>query len=315
MHFRPIGVVALVVAALLPVSRAVAASPRDSLVVPVAWLAQHLKDPDLVLLHVGDKAEYDASHIPGARFVTVRDLAAPMAAPGEGLTLEMPPADPLREKLSALGISDTSRVVVYFGKDWVSPSTRILFTLDYAGLGERASLLDGGQPAWVREGQGVTTLVPEVRPGVLSPLKVRATIVNADFVREHAASKGHVLIDARAPEFYDGASPGGPKDARRSGHIVGAVSVPFADTTNDDLLLRSPAELQARFAKAGVKPGDTVIAYCHIGQQATAVVFAARTLGYTALLYDGSFEDWARHDYPIDNPAAPKTSPSAKESR
>ena len=49
-----------------------------------------------------------------------------------------------------------------------------------------------------------------------------------------------------------------------------------------------------------------VITYCHIGQQATATLFAARTLGYSVMLYDGSFEDWSRRDLPVDNPSAPK---------
>ena len=116
---------------LAPALSVAAPSPREGLVVSVAWLAQHLKDPDLVLLHVGDKAEYDTAHIPGARFVSLRDVSA-SGAP-EALTLELPPADVLREKLSALGVSDGSRIVVYFGKDWVSPTTRLIFTLDAAG--------------------------------------------------------------------------------------------------------------------------------------------------------------------------------------
>ena len=54
--------------------------------------------------------------------------------------------------------------------------------------------------------------------------------------------------------------------------------------------------------RAGVKPNDTVIGYCHIGQQATAMLFAARSLGYKVVLYDGSFEDWSKRDLPVDNP-------------
>ena len=71
------------------------------------------------------------------------------------------------------------------------------------------------------------------------------------------------------------------------------------------MALRTGRRAGGVFEKAGVKPGDTVIGYCHIGQQATAMLFAARTLGHTVLLYDGSFEDWSRRtDYPVDNPAA-----------
>jgi thiosulfate/3-mercaptopyruvate sulfurtransferase len=70
-------------------------------------------------------------------------------------------------------------------------------------------------------------------------------------------------------------------------------------------MLKSPAELLELFTKAGVKAGDTVIGYCHIGMQTTAMLFAARTLGHKVLLYDGSFQDWYRHtEYPVVNPSA-----------
>jgi thiosulfate/3-mercaptopyruvate sulfurtransferase len=59
------------------------------------------------------------------------------------------------------------------------------------------------------------------------------------------------------------------------------------------------------FSSAGVAPGDTVVGYCHIGQQATALLFAARVAGHPVLLYDGSFEDWSHHaDFPVENPSA-----------
>src|SRR3954470_20948208 len=151
------------------------ASPRQNLVVDAAWLKAHLADPDLVLLHVGDKAEYEAAHIAGARFVSLQDISVSDHS-GKGLMLEMPPADDLRHRLEALGISDKSRVVVYYGKDWVSPSTRVIFTLDYAGLGARASMLDGGLDAWVRTGGAVTKDVPPAKPGRLAPLKIRPMV-------------------------------------------------------------------------------------------------------------------------------------------
>jgi thiosulfate/3-mercaptopyruvate sulfurtransferase len=133
-------------------------------------------------------------------------------------------------------------------------------------------------------------------------------------VREQATTKGHALIDARDASFYDGVQSGGRRpEAPKFGHIPGAFSLPFTELTNDGLMLRSADELQARFAKAGVKAGDTVIGYCHIGQQATAMLFAARTLGLKVLLYDGSFEDWSGHpDYPLENPAGAAKAP-AKE--
>jgi thiosulfate/3-mercaptopyruvate sulfurtransferase len=281
-------------------AQSAAADPRGALVVSTSWLAAHLKDPDLVLLHVGDPAEYEKEHIPGARLASLRAVSVSSPDHEHGLMLEMPAPDSLRALLQALGVSDRSRVVVYYGNDWVSPATRVVFTLDYAGLGARTSLLDGGMQAWKRDGHAVTAERTTLAAGRLSPLHVRPIVVDAAWVNAHRAAPGVRIVDGRAAVFYDGVEAGGS----RKGHVAGAGSFPFTEVTDDSLRLRSPAALAALFEKAGVGARDTVVAYCHIGQQATAVLFAARTLGHPVLLYDGSFQEWGRRtDLPVDNPA------------
>lgn len=280
-----------------------ARSSRASLVTSTGWLADHLRDPDLVLLHVGDKAEYEKGHIPGARLVSMQDVSVTSHDHDKGLMLELQHADTLRARLAALGISDNSRIVVYYGNDWVSPATRIFLTLDHAGLGARTTLLDGGLPAWKSEGRAVTTDLPVVKPGNLSALKTKPVTVTIDFVREHLTSPGYRIVDGRAPVFYDGIQLG----STRKGHIPGARNIPFTSITDNSLRLKSVEELDALFTKAGIAPGDTVIAYCHIGQQATAVVFAARATGRQVYLFDGSFQEWGRRlDLPVANPSEAK---------
>jgi thiosulfate/3-mercaptopyruvate sulfurtransferase len=265
--------------------------------VSTAWLESHLHDPNLMLLQVGEQSQYKSAHIPGARFVRLDDVAATSG----GLSLEMPTAPELRKRLQGLGISDGSRVVVYFGNDQVSESTRILFTLQSAGLGAHASLLDGGMPKWRREGRKLTgQAIATIQPGTLAPFNLQPTIVDVAFVRAHARQPGYVLIDARAAMYYDGLEESGADGHLRRGHIPAAHSLSYTGITHDDLTLKDPAELLALFRKAGVKPGDRVIAYCHIGQQATAVLFAARAVGIDAVLYDGSFEDWTTRGLPVE---------------
>jgi thiosulfate/3-mercaptopyruvate sulfurtransferase len=274
------------------------------LVVSPAWLAGHLADKNLVLLHVGDSDAYPRQHIPGAHLVRLDDISVSMQGKG-GLHLELPPADDLRHRLEALGISNDSRIVVYFGDDWVSPATRVVFTLDAAGLGARTGLLDGGLPAWRRDGRAVSDAVPPARTGKLAPLAIRPIVVDANTVLASLGKPGVAVVDARDARFYAGSETGSTHDQpHRTGHITGALSVPFDSVFDDKLVLRSPDELRARFARAGVKPGDTVIGYCHIGQQATAMLFAARRLGHPVMLYDGSFEDWSLHHpgYPVEKP-------------
>jgi thiosulfate/3-mercaptopyruvate sulfurtransferase len=92
---------------------------------------------------------------------------------------------------------------------------------------------------------------------------------------------------------------------KKQGHIAGARSLPFTKVTTDSLRLESAEKLAALFKDAGYSPGDTIVGYCHIGQQATAMLFAARTLGYPILLYDGSFTEWeTKDDAPVEKPAA-----------
>jgi thiosulfate/3-mercaptopyruvate sulfurtransferase len=292
---------ALLAGIVLATSPIAAQSPRERLLVTPQWLAAHLRDPDVVLLHVGDPAAYAREHIPGARLVTLRDVSTPHQD-GKPM-LEMLPGEQLRERLQALGISTGSRVVVYYGGDWVSPSTRVVFTLAYAGLGDRTVLLDGGLEAWKEAGQRVTAEVPPARAGHLDGLHTQGDlIVDAAWVRGHGAAPHVALVDARAAAFYDGVQA----THDRRGHIPGAHSIPFTQVTDDRRRVKGPAELAALFRAAGVRPGDTVVGYCHVGQQATAMLFAARTLGYDVKLYDGSFEDWdGRADLPVETTPAP----------
>ena len=199
-------------------------SPRDALLVTPGWLSTHLNDGNLVILHVGVRANYPAKHIPGARYIDMMDVSVsdfsemgpmpagmptpPITGPKNGLSLEMPTAEQLRSQLAKFGISDDSRIVVYKADDYASPSTRIAFTLDYAGLGKNTVMLDGGLPAWIANGGEVTDVVPPAaQPGKLSPLTLRPIVVDAPFVRDLAAKPGVVLIDERAPMFWAGTPP------------------------------------------------------------------------------------------------------------
>ncbi|MBN9545475.1 MAG: sulfurtransferase [Alphaproteobacteria bacterium] len=272
-----------------------AAGPRDELLVTSSWLAQHAADKDLVILHVGTAAGYQAKHIPGARLVEPNGLT--VKSP-EGLVTELPPPDELRAQLQALGVSDRSRVIVYSENDGIARATRIMLTLDAAGFGNRSSLLDGGLKGWEADGHAVNAEVPAATMVVLSPLKMQSRIVTADYVQSHLKTPGTTVIDARAPEFYSGEKPG--SEGAVPGHVPGAHNLPFTSISSPDGKVKSPEELKALFTAAGVKPGDHVIAYCHIGIQATAVVFAARTLGIDAQLYDGSFQDWSKRGLPVE---------------
>jgi len=287
----------LLFAAVLTSVTAAQAATRDQLVVTPAWLSSHAADKDLVILHVGSADGYAAGHIPGARLVDAKLLQ--VSSPE--LKVEVPPADLLQRQMESLGISDNSHIVVYNETGEFQRATRVLFTLDVAGFGDRSSLLDGGLAEWKKTGHALSTEATPPAQGHLAPLNIQPKVVTADFVQSHAKAPGYDLIDARDAIFYGGMVAKMTGD----GHIPGARSLPYTKVFDSDGKLKPAAELKALFTAAGVKPGDHVVAYCQVGGQSSAVVFAARTIGIEPQLYDGSFEDWSRRKLPVETSNAP----------
>lgn len=276
---------------------------NESLIVSTEWLAQHLKDDSLVLLQVGEKDEYTSGHIPGAQFIMLTDISTPR---GQGLVLELPSVAQLKITFEKLGLTDKSRIVVYFSKDWVTPTARVFMTLDYLGLGDRTSILDGGLPAWRAENRPLTAELREARAGHFTPRPNTKLVVDAAWVSANINKPGVAILDARAAKFYSGAEAG---QMPRAGHIPSARNIPFSSLVEDsNNKFKSANTLRELFNAAGVKQGDSVATYCHIGQQASLLYFAARYLGYEAHLYDGSFEDWShRPELPLVKSDAVKT--------
>ena len=323
---RPTSALVLSLVSLsLAATTAAAQTPRDAMLVTPEWVSAHMRDANTILLHVGDPRQYAPKHLAGAQFMDLDQISVsdhsgmqmppgmtpppePIKGPKNGLILEMPTAEQLRSQLSKFGISDNTKIIVYSANNWISPTTRVVFTLDYAGLGKNVVVMNGGLEAWTRENRPVTDVVPPApQPGKLSALTLRPLVVDANYVNAHAKTSGVSIVDARARAYYDGIPRDRSEPGSRLGHIPGAKSVPFTEVQNEDGTLKSNEQLVEIFTKAGVQPKDTVVGYCHIGQQATAMLFAARALGHPVLLYDGSFTQWERlTQLPVENPAAKK---------
>jgi thiosulfate/3-mercaptopyruvate sulfurtransferase len=298
LYWVPLLLALLLITAFAPASaNSSNTSPdnREPMLVTVDWLADHLKDPSLVLLQIGEKKDYDKGHIPGAQVLEYESISTPH---GQGLMLELPPVEQLVSVFEKLGVSNNSHIVLYFGTNWVTPTTRVYWTLDYLGLGDRTSILNGGLVAWGATHHPISTETKTLAKGSIKPSPRKEIVADAAWVSGHLHQPGVTIIDARTREFYNGSqSDGNP----RSGHIPGATNLPYLDLVDqDNNKFKSPDALADLFRSAGLKPGNLMVSYCHIGQRATAVYFAAKMLDYDAKMYDGSWEDWShRADLPI----------------
>lgn len=267
----------------------------EGMTVSPEWLSQHLNDPGLVIVHVaGNRREYNTGHVPGARMWWTGALMPS----NPDLTSELPPVAQLDSIIESLGISDNSKVVVYSSQ--LGPTSgRAFMTFDYLGFGDRVAVLDGGFNAWKERGLAVSTDVPTVKRGKFTPKVNSSVVVTGDFVKDNLDKAGLKVLDARTKNFYDGEGGGQP----RPGHIPSAGNVPFTSVVDEKGMLKSREAIAQLLADAGVKPGDRIVTYCHIGQQGSLLYFASRYAGFQTSLYDGSFEDWSgRAELPLVGP-------------
>ena len=285
---------------------AVARDDGGGILVTTAWLSEHLNDPGVVVLHVAyARPEYDAGHIPGARLVPWQRIVTPPPPAGSGgLTSELPPVAQLDSVLESVGVSDQSQIVICGS---LVSAARLFWTIEYLGFKGPLAVLDGGGDAWREEKRPLSTASPVIVRGTFTPHPRPDVVVDAGWVNAHLGTPNTRIVDARLPQYYVGADSGG---MARSGHIRGAVNLPYTFLTKELSKYRERTTIRQLFDDAGVREADQVVAYCHVGQTASVVYFAARLMGHDARIYDGSFQDWAkRSELPVDTPIPPVTTP------
>ena len=264
--------------------------------ISVAELAERLDDPTLVVCdvrfyladHGQGRREYDAAHLPGARFV---DLHTELAGGPGGGRHPLPTVDDFTALLGRLGIGPGSFVVAYDSAGGATAS-RLWWMIRSIGHGQVA-VLDGGYPAWVAAGHAVTTQAPASADGSYPPVPDWTGVVDADAVAQGAALGGTV-IDARSPERFRGEhEPIDPK----AGHIPGAINRFHEATVDADGLMLPPAQLAGLFAGVGSNP----IVYCGSGVTACHSLLAMSLVGLSGgRLYPGSWSEWsADPDRPV----------------
>lgn len=258
---------------ILALAAAMSAEP----IVSTAWLQAHLSDPQVHVVYVGDRDDYNRGHIPGARVLDHMQTVE-MGANGHRLA----PHDVLIRALTKAGVADGARVVLYgdtpMATGWVNTAIASI------GHGDDVSWLDGGIAAWKAEQRPTETATPPPGSGPLTLRPSSDLIVDTAYVRSHLDSATTKILDVRSDKEW------------KNGHIPNATLILWQDLFADvkTQKLKSIEEIRALLAHAGVAPNQEVVTYCAIGMRASLMAWAARTAGIPARIYLGSWEDWSR---------------------
>ncbi len=264
-----------------------------------AELAAELGDPGLGVIDASwhlpaagriGAAEFLQGHIPGAVFFDI-DTIADIE---RGLPHMLPKPEPLAQAMSALGLGDGMRFVVYDVLGLYA-AARVWWTLRAYGV-EEVRILEGGLPQWIREGRPLEkgAALPKT-PRPFTPRLEESFVASLDEVREALATGSAQVVDARPADRFHGQAPE-PRAGLRSGHMPGSLNLPFVEIVEHGRL-KPPEALKAAFAEHDVDLKKPIITTCGSGVTAAILALAVEEAGGKVEgLYDGSWAEWGSRD-------------------
>lgn len=264
------------------------------------WLAAALADPDraqhIAVLDASHHlpaagrdaaAEFAAGHIPGARFLGLASLFDA----GSPVPYALPTPQQLAERLAGLGVAPTDAIVLY-DDSAIRTAARAWFMLTASGW-RNVAILDGGLAKWREGGRALDTGTPPSAPAPAASLAVPTRVRTKADMLANLAGGAEQVVDARGADRVYGEGTD-PVHGVPMGRIPGSGNLPYPALFAPDGTYKSPGDLAAAFAEAGIDLARPVTATCGSGVTACVLLFAMHLLGKDdAALYDGSWSEWA----------------------
>jgi thiosulfate/3-mercaptopyruvate sulfurtransferase len=267
-----------------------------------AELAAELGDPNLGVIDASwhlpntgriGAAEFRLAHIPGSVFFDIDTIADHE----QGLPHMLPKPETLAKEMTALGLGDGMRFVVYDATGLYA-AARVWWTLRAYDV-EAVRILEGGLPRWTKEGRPLETGDTRPKPRAFTPRSADGFVASLEEVRAALATGSAQVVDARPAERFRG-EVHEPRPGVRSGRIPGSLNLPFSEIVEHGCV--KPAQtLKTAFVSHGIDLEKPIITTCGSGVTAAILALAVEEAGgKVAGLYDGSWAEWgSRADCPV----------------
>ena len=279
------------------------AYPNPDILAETDWLAEHIRDPDVLVVDCDEFAAFMRPHIDGAAGLRThhyfKETGDSASGPGIGTHLMDP--ESFAETMSRHGIGDDTQVVAYDNMGGLY-AARLWWALDYHGHA-KCRVLNGGFRKWHEEDRPVSMEMRHIERAQFTVRDVRDdTCARLDEVRAAIDDDDTVIWDVRAQGEHTGEDS---RANKHGGHIPGAAHLEWLDVTVSPPvrsgLLLPPDEISRKLTGVGIVPEKRVITHCQAGIRAAHAAFVLRLMGYPrALNYDASWAEWGnRDDTPI----------------
>src|SRR3954451_9154901 len=271
-------------------------SSTDDPLVSTDWLSARLDDPKLRIIDASYKMpgvlplpsdDYLRGHIPGAVFFDVNAIADP----NDPRPHMYPDAEQFARDISVLGISSSDTVVAYDSGAWVAAPRAWWMFLSFGH--RNVKVLDGGLQKWRADGRPTESGKVSVKPGKFQARLDPSFLRSQQQLLGNLKSRQEQVVDARPRARFEGGVTE-PWPGRRSGHIPGSRSVPYAELFDAATGAMKPlVDLRKAFTGAGIDLDKPIVTTCGSGVSALVLTLALYRLGVRGTaLYDGSWAEW-----------------------
>lgn len=252
-----------------------------------------LNGSGVVILDARSANAYGQGHIPGALSMPWQQF--------QDADSNLLPVDQLEQLLGQQGLTRQTPLVIYddtttsFGG-----AGRLFWMFEVLGC-TSVKILNGGWDKWTADGNTPQYTANTRSSAVFKAIENTSLTSDKEYIAARMQDSDFVIVDTREDEEFIGWQRYGEA---RSGHVTGAVQIPYPWYFKDDKTVLDYDDLKELFESRGVTSDKEMTAYCTIGIRSAFAYFLGRLMGYDRVSnYDGSIKDWADSNadqYPME---------------